>query len=77
MLRDWEYTRVQDFDELDRLWELHRGDDLHVATTVARELNRALGTNIIELDAPGSQFFKQWIAAKWRNTNIMDRETYQ
>jgi hypothetical protein len=77
MLREWNYVGVQDFDELDRLWELHRGDDLHVATTVARELNRALGTNIIELDAPGSQFFKQWIAAKWRNTNIMDRETYQ
>jgi hypothetical protein len=77
MLREWNYVGVQDFDELDRLWELHRGDDLHVASTVARELNRALGTNIIELDAPGSQFFKQWIAAKWRNTNIMDRETYQ
>lgn len=76
MLRDWDYTGVQDFAELDRLWELHKNDDENISHQVATELNRSLNTSIIELDADGSKFFKDWIAQQWQNTDIMSRETY-
>jgi hypothetical protein len=77
MLRDWDYVNVQNFEELDRLWELHKNDDEQISRTVAQELNRTLNTDIVELDSDASKFFKNWIAKQWRNTNIMDRETYQ
>lgn len=77
MLRNWDYVNVQNFEELDRLWELHKNDDEQISRTVAQELNRTLGTDIVELDGDSSKFFKNWITQQWRNTNIMDRETYQ
>jgi hypothetical protein len=73
MLRDWDYTSVQDFDELDRLWALHQHDDELVARQVAADLNRALNLNIVELDSIGSRFYKDY-GTKWTNTDIMDRE---
>jgi hypothetical protein len=77
MLRDWDYVNVQDFDALERLWELHKNDDETVSRQVALELNRSLGTNIVELEAAASKFFKDYISIRWRNANIMDREIYQ
>jgi hypothetical protein len=77
MLRDWDYREVQDFSCLDRLWELHKNDDEHVAHELMLDLNRALGTTIVELDASASKFFKDYVSVKWRNTDIMNRETYE
>jgi hypothetical protein len=75
MLRDWDYREVQDFDCLERLWKIHENDDEYVANNVLKELNRNLGTDIVELDSAASRFFKQYMN-KWKNTDIMDREVY-
>ncbi len=76
MMRDWDHREVQDFDALDTLWELHKTDTDEHSRGIAGELNRALGLDIVEIEAPQSRAFKQYIVAGWRNTNIMDRETY-
>jgi predicted esterase YcpF (UPF0227 family) len=47
MLRDWDHTAVRDFDELDKLWLLHKNDDEIVASKVASELNQYLKTKIM------------------------------
>jgi len=76
MLRDWDHREVQDFSALDALWELHKADTDEHSRGIAQELNRALGLNIVEIEAPQSEVFKQYIVTGWKNTNIMDRETY-
>jgi hypothetical protein len=74
--KDWDYTDVRDFDKLDALWELHKHDDEHVARNMARELNQYLKTNIVELEAEQSKFFKDYVSKNWKNTGPMVRETY-
>jgi hypothetical protein len=74
MLRDWDYLEVQDFDSLDKLWELHKNDDEQISQTIAQELNRTLGTEIVELNGDASKFFKQYISRGWRNRDIMTTE---
>jgi hypothetical protein len=74
MLRNWNYTEVQDFDSLDKLWELHKNDDETVSNEVMKDLNRTLGTQIIELDKDGSRFFKEYISKQWKNRDILTLE---
>jgi hypothetical protein len=74
MLRDWDYRQVQDFDVLDSIWESHKNDGEEVAHEVMLDLNRHLGTNIVELDGAASKFFKDYVSSKWYNRDIMDRE---
>lgn len=76
MLQDWNYVDVQNFECLNKIWDNHQNDDDAVSKQIAQELNRHLGTKIIELDADGSMFFKEYISSRWRNTDIMRRETY-
>jgi hypothetical protein len=74
MLRDWDYTHVQDFDRLDQLWELHKNDDAQLTTTIKDELNKRLGLNIVDLDASQSSFVKEQINHQWKNKSIMTTE---
>ena len=74
MLRDWDYREVQDFDCLDKLWELHKYDDEQISMQVKNDLNRLLAMNIVDIDAAGSKFFKDYISKGWRNRDIMTRE---
>ena len=74
MLRNWNYLEVHDFDYLDKLWELHQNDDEQVSNEIMNDLNRTLGTNIIELDSNGSKFFKDYISKSWRNRDILTLE---
>ena len=75
MLRDgWDHTTVRDFTCLDELWELHKHDDETVAREIALDLNRFLGTSIIEFDASQSSFFKDYISANWHNEGPMVTE---
>jgi hypothetical protein len=76
MMRDWDHREVQDFSALDVLWELHKTDTDQDSRKIAQELNGELGLNIVEIEAQQSQVFKEYIVTGWRNTNIMDRETY-
>jgi hypothetical protein len=74
MLRDWDYTTVRDFDELDKLWSIHCNDDEAVCREIGIELNRCLGLNIVEIDDAGSSFFKQYISRSWYNRDPMLKE---
>lgn len=75
MLNDsWDHTEVRDFAMLDKLWERHCNDDEKVAQTVAEDLNRHLGTNIVEFDAKTSRFFKDYISKTWVNRGPMVKE---
>lgn len=74
MLGEWDHREVQDFDALEKLWENHSGDDEQVSRSMAIDLNRYLGTSIVELEADASKFFKDHIAQSWRNRTIMTRE---
>jgi hypothetical protein len=74
MLREWDYREVQSFEALDALWELHKNDDEQISRDLRVELNRELGTNIIELESDGSKFFKDYISKNWRNRDVMTRE---
>jgi len=74
MLREWDYVQVQDFDRLNELWSLHQHDDEDVCRKIGQELNKYLGTNIVEYDADQSRFFKQYGIQPWRNMGIMTRE---
>jgi hypothetical protein len=74
MLRDWDHVAVRDFDELDKLWELHYNDDEIVASEIARELNQALELDIVELNSDQSKFFKNYLSSQWHNRGIMITE---
>jgi hypothetical protein len=74
MLRDWDYRQVQDFDALEAIWQTHKDDSEETAHEVMLDLNRHLGTTIVELDGAASKFFKDYVSSKWYNRDIMDRE---
>lgn len=74
MLRDWNYESVQDFDELDKLWEFHKTDDEHICKVIATELNKTLNINICEFDSEQSAFFKKHYNTTWKNIGIMCRD---
>jgi hypothetical protein len=74
MLREWDYVQVQDFDKLNELWALHQHDDENICRQLGQELNKYLGTTIVEYDAEQSRFFKQYGIQPWRNMGIMTRE---
>jgi len=77
MLNDnWDHTDVRDFKKLDLLWEDHKNDTDAYSQKIATELNRHLGTNIVEFDSKQSKFFKDYISKNWKNTGPMIRETY-
>ena len=64
---DWDHTDVRDFKLLDALWELHKDDTEADTEQLALDLNKHLGTDIIEIAAPQSKFFKDYIAKGWTN----------
>lgn len=74
MLREWDYVEVRDFNKLDELWEMHKGDGEEVCGEVAAELNRHLGLDIVEVDGPQSRFFKDYISRGWYNRDPMLKE---
>lgn len=75
MLEEWDYQEVQDFDALEKLWARHGNDDESISKKIASDLNRWLGTEIIELDSTSSKFFKDYLSSGWHNADIMTRES--
>jgi len=74
MLKKWDYSKVQDFDSLDKLWDLHKNDDEHVCNRICYELNEYLDINVVEISSEISKFVKTNITPAWRNYEIMIRE---
>jgi hypothetical protein len=75
MLREgWDHTEVRDFACLDELWEKHKDYDDDISRDIARDLNKYLGTTIVEFDADQSKFFKDYISRDWHNRGPMITE---
>ena len=75
MLTDWDYTEVQDFTQLEEIWNKHRDDDLTVELfRIGDTLRTRLGLPITEMDADNSRFFKHHYMSQFKNKGIMARE---
>jgi len=75
MLEDWPYKRVQDFVELEKLWESVKDNDpVEHNATLETALTKRLGLPIVTLDAQQSKFFKHHYGATLRNAEVMTTE---
>jgi len=74
MLREWDYVGVRDFNELDRLWELHKNDDSQVCKQIGTELKVNLSLDIVEIEPDASRFIKDTYANDRKNLGVMVRE---
>ena len=75
MLQDWDYTKVQDFDELNKLWEEHKNIDPDTESNkIGVNLNKRLSLPMVDMTADQSYFFKHIMTAKHFNIKPMTRE---
>lgn len=72
MLTDWNYKQVQDFSQLESIYETYK--DGKNAEEVNRALARKLGLPILEYTAEQSKFFKHHYKSNFVNKGIMLRE---
>jgi hypothetical protein len=74
MLSDWDYRKVQDFDELDKLWKDYQSDYQYTETSVNEALQVRLGLPIVQYNADQSRFFKHHYKENFINKGPMIRE---
>jgi hypothetical protein len=74
MLSNWDYTQVQDFDELERIWAVYQTHGSEECTDVGDKLRKQLDLNIVDLDPEPSAFFKQHYKSNFVNKGIMTRD---
>lgn len=74
MLSNWDYTQVQDFDELERMWAVYQTHGSEECTDVGDKLRKQLDLNIVDLDPEPSAFFKQHYKSNFVNKGIMTRD---
>jgi hypothetical protein len=71
----WDHRVVQDFAELEKLWETVRDSNPEtVAGRVAEDLATQLNLPMAVMQAPESAFFKQHYRSNWHNQGVMVRE---
>jgi hypothetical protein len=64
MLTEWDYTEVQDFDKLNKIWENFEHDE---PLGMTEQLKKRLGLPIVDLDASQSAFFKHHYTRAHKN----------
>jgi hypothetical protein len=75
MLTEWDYTEVQDFDKLTKLWKTVEDSDARLlANRLAPDLGQQLDLPMSILEAEQSKFFKHHYRSNWHNRGIMTRE---
>lgn len=74
MLSDWDYRTVQDFDELEKLWQEYQSDYQYTETYVNDVLQVKLGLPIVQYNADQSRFFKHHYKENFINKGPMIRE---
>lgn len=72
MLTDWDYTEVQDFDKLQKIWE---NFEHYPPKDMTEQLKTRLGLPIVELDANQSKFFKYHYRTYFKNLGTTVRDT--
>ena len=71
----WDHRAVQDFAELEKLWDTVKDSDPEqVAGRVAEDLNTQLDLPINMMLENESAFFKQHYRSNWHNQGVMTRE---
>ena len=71
MLTDWDYTEVQDFDKLKKIWESF---EHYPPKNLNEELQNRLNLPIVDMNEQQSKFFKHHYKSNFRNKDIMARE---
>ena len=74
MLQNWDYRRVQDFDELNTLWNEVKGDSLAHYRDMGNILRNKLNLPIVDMGPTESKFFKQHYNKIFKNRGIMIRD---
>ena len=75
MLTNWDYTLVQDFDALEKLWETVKNTEPRILSNqLGPELGTQLDLPMAILEAEQSSFFKYHYRSNWHNQGIMIRE---
>jgi hypothetical protein len=75
MLEEWDYKYVQDFDVLEKLWDMFSKEDPEEGCkNIADALTTRLGLPIVSYTAEQSQFFKHHYSTGQRNSEIMMTE---
>jgi hypothetical protein len=71
----WDHRVVQDFSELERLWDTVRDSNPEIVCgRVAEDLATQLNLPMAVMQAPESAFFKQHYRSNWHNQGVMVRE---
>ena len=76
MLSDWDYTKVQDFSELEHLWksQVSMRDPLEIIDHVSQTLAHELDLPGLVLNINASKFFKHHYRSNFENKGIMIRD---
>jgi len=71
----WDYRTVQDFAELEQLWNTVKDSNPEIlAGRVSEDLATQLDLPMITLLGPESAFFKQHYRSNWHNLGVMTKE---
>ena len=74
LLRQWDYTKVQSFDELKALWNSFSKDTQDACESLGKTLKLKLNLPIVEMNAEQSKFFKSFYTTTHKNKGIMEYE---
>jgi hypothetical protein len=74
LLRQWDYSKVQSFDELKSLWNSFSKDTQDTCESLGKTLKLKLNLPIVEMNAEQSKFFKSFYATNHKNKGIMEYE---
>ena len=75
MLTNWDYRKVQSFDELSELWKtVENGQARLLSNRLAEDLHQQLSLPMAILEKEQSVFFKHHYRSNWHNQGVMVRE---
>lgn len=75
MLTNWDYTKVQDFDELAKLWDTVKDSNPRILSNqLGPDIGTQLNLPMAILEAEQSAFFKYHYRSNWHNQGVMVRE---
>ena len=74
MLTDWQFQQVQDFDQLESIWQAYKNKDADYYVELANALQTRLDLPILDLDEYQSKFFKHHYRSNFTNKGIMVRD---
>jgi hypothetical protein len=75
MLTEWDFKTVQNFDELEKIWDTVKDSaPEHVSSRVAEDLKTQLDLPMCNYDSDHSSFFKHHYRSNWQNRGPMVKE---